>query len=104
MNYENEIIIGAAGLMTTAAGWLLGGRQTSRRKNTTIIADGAAKLIETGQGLLDYVQKERDAEAAHKTECQKALQEYAEKFKEQEAINENLQEQIKRMITNEKPH
>jgi len=74
MSHTNEIIISAVGVITTAAGWMLGGRQASRRSDTGVVSDGAEQLIKTSQGLLDYLTAQREQAENEKSNCQAELQ------------------------------
>lgn len=97
MNYESEIIVAAAGLITTAVGWILGGHQKSKRDGAQMIGDGAEKLIQTSQGLLDYLEKQRRIADTKTSDCEGKLQEYAVRLEKQDFRIEKQDKIINKM-------
>jgi len=97
MNYENEIIVGVIGAVTTAAGWMLGGKQKSKRGDTQVLAEGAEKLLASSQGLLDYLTKERESSDKKESDCRVKLREMYHVQDKQEFKIKQLSRQLEKL-------
>lgn len=97
MDHTNEIVIGAVGLITTAAGWFLGGKQSSKRSDTEVVSAGAEKLIQSGQELLNYLTAQRERAEHEKGDCVKKLQEQSLQIAKQNLRIEAQEKEMKKM-------
>lgn len=72
---ESVIVTGVVGFVTTAVAWFLGGRQKAQNSTTDTIANGADKIVDTSNKLLDTLQMMLQEERQHRAKCEAGIEE-----------------------------
>jgi hypothetical protein len=85
MSSENSVLIvsGVVTLVTNALTWLLSKRKYSAETDN-VIADGADKIVQTSNHLLEMIQTNLNEERSHRTKCETKVMELEQRIKQLE--------------------
>jgi uncharacterized protein Yka (UPF0111/DUF47 family) len=86
MSSENEVLIvgGVVTLATNALTWLLSKRKYSAETDN-VIAEGADKIVQTSNNLLEMIQLNLTEERNHRTKCEMKVSELEDRIKQLES-------------------
>jgi chromosome segregation ATPase len=92
--YTSEIVVGIIGLASAISAWFLGGRQKTKLSDRDSITNGADKIVDISNKLLESLENLLKQERQHRLDCEKSLREQQRQIDQLKSEINNLKKMM----------